>query len=86
MKSAFVIGAPHSGAGKTTVTLSIMAALKARGLFVQPFKAGPDYIDTSHHRYATGAVSYNLDTWMLPPEANVGIFRREAAGAEALVV
>ncbi|TAL16983.1 cobyrinate a,c-diamide synthase [bacterium] len=86
MKSAFVIAAPRSGAGKTTVTLSIMAALKARGLFVQPFKAGPDYIDTAHHRYATGAVSYNLDTWMLPPEANLRIFRRESAGAEVSVV
>jgi cobyrinic acid a,c-diamide synthase len=62
---AFCIAGTHSGCGKTTVSLGIMAALTARGYKVQAYKVGPDFIDPGHHRRVTGRDSHNLDSWML---------------------
>jgi len=82
----FVIAGPASGVGKTTVTLSLMAALRKRGLTVQPFKCGPDFIDGGHHARVCGRASRNVDGWMLSAEANRQIFYRNAADADACVV
>ncbi len=59
-----------------------MAALKRRGLDVAPFKVGPDFIDPGHHSRITGAVSRNLDGWMLPKNYNLKCFRKNARKAD----
>lgn len=64
MKNAFLIAAASSGSGKTTLSLGLMRALTRKGISVQPFKCGPDYIDTQYHREATGCQSINLDLFM----------------------
>ena len=81
-----VIAGTHSGAGKTTVTLAILAALQQRGRQVQAFKAGPDFIDPGHHSMVTGRSSRNLDGWMLGEAVNRDIFMRAAAGADLSIV
>lgn len=81
-----VVAGTHSGVGKTTVALGLMAALRRRGLAVAPFKVGPDFIDPGHHTQVTGRVGRNLDGWMLSRAANRDLFARHAAGADVAVV
>lgn len=85
MKS-FVIAGTHSGVGKTTVTLSILAALRQRGLRVQAFKVGPDFIDPGHHTTVTGIPSRTLDGWMLSREYNQGSFLQHLQDKDCGVV
>lgn len=81
-----VIAGTGSGAGKTTVSVGLMAAFQRRGLTVQGYKIGPDYIDPSYHTAVTGRPSRNLDTWMLTPGAMRECFLRGAVGADLAIV
>jgi cobyrinic acid a,c-diamide synthase len=81
-----VIAGTHSGCGKTTVTLGLMAALKKRKLIVQPFKSGPDFIDAGLHRLVTGRPSRNLDLWMCGEDYVKKCFRRHSTDADISVV
>ncbi|HTZ17038.1 MAG TPA: cobyrinate a,c-diamide synthase [Dissulfurispiraceae bacterium] len=82
----FVIAGTHSGCGKTTVTLGLMAAIMARGLTVQSFKSGPDFIDSGVHRLATGRQAINLDLWMCGDEGAINSFCRYARLGDLPVV
>ena len=86
MTSAVVIAGVRSGVGKTTIATGIMGALKRRGHEVQPFKAGPDYIDPSYHQLACGVPSRNLDTWLLPKATVTELFQRAGGGDRICVV
>ena len=83
---AFVVAGTHSGCGKTTVTLGLLAALAKSRLKVQSFKTGPDFIDSGLHRLATARISRNLDLWMCGEEYVRSCFGRHASGADAAVV
>ncbi len=81
-----LIAAPRSGAGKTTVTLALLAALRARGIAVRAAKAGPDYIDTAFHAAATGHPGLNLDSWAMPPPLLASLAAEAATSADLLLV
>lgn len=82
----FLIAAPSSGSGKTTVSIGLMQCLAQRGLKVQPFKCGPDYIDTKFHQKVCNVPSYNLDTFFASPEHIRNIFAEHAQNADVCIV
>lgn len=81
-----IISATNSGCGKTTITTGILAALARRGLKVQPFKVGPDYIDPMFHTFITGNDSRNLDSWMLDENVVSYLFSKNTAGMDIAVI
>ena len=82
----FLIAAPTSGSGKTTVSRGLMALFVKKGLKVQPFKCGPDYIDTKYHEVVCGRPSINLDTFMASQEHVSSLYARYSADADVAVV
>ena len=86
MKSAFLIAAPTSGSGKTTIARGLMALLASEGYKVQPFKCGPDYIDTKFHEMVCGRPSINLDTFMATPAHVRELFAHYGEDADVCIV
>src|SRR6185295_10827927 len=82
----FIISAPMTGCGKTTVTLGLLAALRKREIAAQPFKVGPDFIDPGLHEVAASVPSHNLDGWMLTREMNGWLFDHATRNKDVAVV
>ncbi len=79
-----MISAPASGTGKTTLMLGLLAAFRAQGIAVQPFKSGPDYIDPAFHTAASGRASFNLDSWAMDLDRLSGLVGN-ADGADLIL-
>ncbi|MBR3087804.1 MAG: cobyrinate a,c-diamide synthase [Prevotella sp.] len=85
-RPCFMIAAPMSGSGKTTIARGLMALYASKGMAVQPFKCGPDYIDTKFHASVCGRPSINLDTFMATPKHVCQLFARYGADADISIV
>ena len=85
-QKGIVVAGTHSGCGKTTVTAGLIRALRDKGLRVQPFKSGPDYIDPGFHSAAAGRPCRNLDTRMLEEKAVKELYQRQMPDADISIV
>ncbi|MFB1083054.1 cobyrinate a,c-diamide synthase [Jeotgalibacillus sp. JSM ZJ347] len=81
-----LIAGVSSGVGKTGTTIGLMAALIKKGLTVQGFKCGPDYIDPSYHTAVTGRPSRNLDSWMLSADVMKEVFVKGSKGSDVSII
>ncbi|WP_020432668.1 cobyrinate a,c-diamide synthase [Paenibacillus riograndensis] len=86
LRPRFVVAGTGSGSGKTTVTLGLLRAFARRGLTVQAFKCGPDYIDPAYHAAVTGRTARNLDSWMTSGGYMLEYFLRSSEGADLSVI
>ena len=86
MKASFMIAAPASGSGKTTLARGLMALFSSKGMQVQPFKCGPDYIDTKFHELVCGRPSINLDTFMASGQHVQELFAYYGSQADLCIV
>ncbi|GJP64565.1 hypothetical protein CLOP_g21540 [Closterium sp. NIES-67] len=83
---ALVVAGTHGGVGCTWFTLGLLAALRRRGLSVQPLRLGPELLDAAPYVAACGREPINLDAWMTPGDLTRTLFQRRAAGADVAVV
>ena len=83
--AGILVAAPSSGAGKTTLTLGLLAALRRRGVAVGSFKVGPDYIDPAFHSVATERPTFNIDPWAMRFETLAGLLEASGQGCDLLV-
>lgn len=83
---AIVVAGSGSGVGKTSITLGLTAALTRRGMRVQTFKAGPDFLDPTYLAIASGRKSYNLDTWMCGADYARKLFAEKTSDADIALV
>jgi|BEDMetMinimDraft_2_1075160.scaffolds.fasta_scaffold01544_2 cobyrinic acid a,c-diamide synthase len=83
---ALILAAPASGAGKTTLTLALLAAFAGQGVAVRGAKIGPDYIDPAFHAALTGREAFNLDLWAMGEEGCAALLHQAAEGAELLLI
>jgi cobyrinic acid a,c-diamide synthase len=83
---AIAVAGTHSGVGKTTISIALMAALRRRGMRVQPFKVGPDFLDPTLHARASGRVCYSLDGWMLGRDASRSTYARAVYGVDVAIL
>lgn len=81
-----IVAGVTSGVGKTTVAVAIMHALSMKGMKIQPFKVGPDFIDPSYHTFVTKRQSRNLDMWMMGKQGVVDCFAAACRGADVAVI
>ncbi len=81
-----VVAGTHSGVGKTSTVLGLIAALRRQGLAVAPFKAGPDFVDPAFHAQVAGRPSRNLDAWLLPSAELRRVLVHGAAGADLALI
>ncbi|MDR1707815.1 MAG: cobyrinate a,c-diamide synthase [Prevotella sp.] len=86
IQSRFLIGAANSGSGKTTLTIGLLKALANRGFNIQPFKCGPDYIDTKFHEAAASNPSVNLDLFLSSTEHVRYLYNKYASGKDICII
>lgn len=83
---AFMIAAPKSASGKTTITLGLLTALRRKNIHVRAAKSGPDYIDPAFHAIATQNTSFNLDSWAMPFPLLDHLFNASTKNAELFII